>query len=100
MATAHTNTTPAVCCWPNRLEAAAAEDDLPVVTTVYQNGWPDDPTALDNADTVVVYCDGADQHFLHEQGEAFEGIMRRGVGLVCIHYRRGSTQRPFRPTIS
>ena len=70
----------------DRLEAAAAADDLPVVTTVYQNGWPQDPTALDNADTVVVYCDGADQHFLHEQGEAFEGIMHRGVGLVCIHF--------------
>jgi type 1 glutamine amidotransferase len=70
----------------NRLEAAATEQGLPVVTTVYQNGWPVDPTALDNANTVVVYCDGGGQHFLHHQGEAFERIMRRGVGLVCIHY--------------
>lgn len=70
----------------NRLEAAATEQGLPMTTTVYQNGWPADPTALDNANTVVVYCDGGDQHFLHHQGEAFEDIMRRGVGLVCIHY--------------
>ncbi|MFT7633700.1 MAG: type 1 glutamine amidotransferase [Mariniblastus sp.] len=68
------------------LDAAAAEMGLPVVTTVYKNGWPADPTALDNADTVVVYCDGGGRHFLHHNGEAFEDIMRRGVGLACIHY--------------
>jgi type 1 glutamine amidotransferase len=68
------------------LDAAATTDGLPVVTSVYKNGWPADPTALDNADTVVVYCDGGGRHFLHEHGEAFEDIMRRGVGLACIHY--------------
>ena len=47
---------------------------------------PVDPTALDNADTVVVYCDGGGRHYLHKNGEAFEDIMRRGVGLACIHY--------------
>ena len=66
----------------NRLDAA----ELPVVTTVYQNGWPEDPSAFDNADTVVAFCDGGGQHFLHRNGEAFDDIMRRGVGLVCIHY--------------
>ena len=64
----------------------AASDGLPVVTKVYRNGWPADPTALDNADTVIVYCDGGGRHYLHQHGEEFEDIMRRGVGLVCIHY--------------
>lgn len=68
------------------LETAAQNDGLPVITTVYKNGWPADPTSLDNADTVVVYCDGGGRHFLHHNGEAFEDIMRRGVGLACIHY--------------
>ena len=68
------------------LDQAASKDELPVVTKVYQNGWPDDPTALDNADTVVVYCDGGGRHYLHAHGEEFEEIMRKGVGLVCIHY--------------
>lgn len=68
------------------LETAAADDQLSVVTTVYKNGWPADPTALDNADTVVVYCDGGGRHYLHAHGEAFEDIMRKGVGLACIHY--------------
>lgn len=68
------------------LNEAAANRDIDVLTTVYQNGWPDDPTALDNADTVVVYCDGGKRHFLHQHGEAFEDVMRRGVGLVCLHF--------------
>jgi type 1 glutamine amidotransferase len=68
------------------LEQAASETGLAVLTTVYKNGWPADPTALDNADTVVVYCDGGGRHYLHKNGEAFEDIMRRGVGLACIHY--------------
>lgn len=70
----------------NRLEAAAKADGLMVLTTVYKNGWPADPTALDNADTVVSYCDGGEGHYLHHNGEAFEEIMRRGTGLVCLHY--------------
>lgn len=68
------------------LDAAAESAGLPVLTTVYKNGWPADPTSLDNADTVVVYCDGGGRHFLHHNGEVFEDIMRRGVGLACIHY--------------
>jgi type 1 glutamine amidotransferase len=69
-----------------RLNKAAAKNGLPVVTTVYRNGWPADPTALDNADTVVCYCDGGDQHYLNTHGDQFEDVMRRGVGLVCLHY--------------
>ena len=68
------------------LEAAATKNEVSILTTVYTNGWPADPTALDNADTVVVYCDGGKRHYLHHNGEAFEDIMRRGVGLACIHY--------------
>jgi len=68
------------------LDAAAKQKGIPVITTVYKNGWPTDPTALDNADTVVVYCDGGGRHFLHHNGEAMDDIMRRGVGLACIHY--------------
>ena len=68
------------------LEAAHGENGVDVLTTVYKSGWPSDPTATDNADTVVVYCDGGGRHYLHAHGEEFESIMRRGVGLACIHY--------------
>jgi len=57
-----------------------------VLATVYKDGWPDDPTAFTNADTVVVFADGGRKHPLHGNGEAFEHIMRNGVGLVCLHY--------------
>ncbi|MEM7454776.1 MAG: family 16 glycoside hydrolase [Planctomycetota bacterium] len=70
----------------DRLNSAATNDGLPVYATVYRNGWPTDPTAFDNADTVVIYCDGGGRHMLHQNGDQFEEIMDRGVGLVCIHY--------------
>ena len=68
------------------LNEAAASAELPVLATVYKDGWPDDPTAFTNADTVVVFADGGRKHPLHGNGEAFEHIMRNGVGLVCLHY--------------
>ena len=63
-----------------------SDTGLPVLTTVYKDGWPRDKTAFDNADTVVVFADGGPKHPLHSNGEAFEHIMREGVGLVCLHY--------------
>jgi type 1 glutamine amidotransferase len=68
------------------LSESNEEQQVPVLSTVYQNGWPADPTAFDNADTIVAFCDGGGRHFLHRNREAFESIMRRGVGLVCVHY--------------
>ena len=68
------------------LNTAAKENGLPVLTTVYKNGWPKDLTAFTNADTVVVFADGGRRHPLHKNGDDFEHIMREGVGLVCLHY--------------
>lgn len=68
------------------LNEAAEQTGLPVLTTVYKNGWPKDSTAFMNADTVVVFADGGKRHPLHGNGEDFEHIMREGVGLVCLHY--------------
>lgn len=69
-----------------RLNAAREEHDLPIVATVYSGRWPNDPTAFDNADTVVSYCDGGQRHPLNEHLEEFDRLMKKGVGLVCIHY--------------
>lgn len=70
-----------------RLNAAAREHGLPVIATVYRNGWPKDPTAMDNADCVVSYCDGGARHYLNDRLEDFDQLVQeRGVGLVCIHY--------------
>ena len=70
-----------------KLNDAAKNDGLPVLATVYRSGWPQDPTALDNADCVVSYCDGGGGHYLNDRLDHFEHFVEtRHVGLVCIHY--------------
>ncbi len=70
-----------------KLNQAAKEHGLPVTCTVYTNGWPKDPTAMDNVDCVVSYCDGGARHYLNDRLDDFDHLaMEHGVGLVCIHY--------------
>jgi putative membrane-bound dehydrogenase-like protein len=71
----------------SRLNAAATEHGLPVLATVYRSGWPQDATALDNADCVVSYCDGGGGHYLNDRLADFDHLVQnRHVGLVCLHY--------------
>jgi len=53
---------------------------------VTDNGYPKDPTVFDDAVAVVVYCDGGGRHLLNSHLKEFDKIMKRGVGLACIHY--------------
>jgi putative membrane-bound dehydrogenase-like protein len=77
----------------DKLNAAAREHGLPVVAAVYKNGWPSDPTAMDNADCVVSYCDGGGGHYLNDRLEDFDYLVNeRHVGLVCIHYAVETTK--------
>ncbi len=56
-------------------------------TKVIKHGWPEDGLkALEGADTVVVYCDGGGGHLLNPHIDEFDTLMKKGVGLVCIHY--------------
>jgi type 1 glutamine amidotransferase len=50
------------------------------------NGWTLDPTALDNADAIVLYMDGGDGHPVRAHLDEMAALMKRGVGLACIHY--------------
>jgi type 1 glutamine amidotransferase len=68
------------------LNDAAHQGKIGSMTSVYKNGWPADPTAFDNADCIVCYCDGGEGHFIHQHLEAFQQAMDRGVGLVLLHY--------------
>lgn len=57
----------------------------------YTNGWPQDERALDDADTIVIYSDGAAKDRVHplvrdNHMPALERQMRRGCGLVLIHW--------------
>ncbi|MCB9766671.1 MAG: DUF1080 domain-containing protein [Candidatus Omnitrophica bacterium] len=71
------------------LLASALEESVgdQILTTVYRdNGYPKDPTAFDNADAIVVYCDGGGGHLLLKHLKEFDKVMKRGVGLACLHY--------------
>ena len=57
-----------------------------LVTTVYQGGWPSDPTALQNADAVIIFCDGGGGHMARFHMRQLDHYMKKGVGLGCIHY--------------
>jgi type 1 glutamine amidotransferase len=68
--------------------------DLPDFRTeVYGDGWPADPHTLDDADTIVVMSDGQDHDtpthvpfMTPERMKVMEKEMKRGCGLVMIHY--------------
>ncbi len=65
-------------------------DKMPGVTsTVYSNGWPADAdAALAQAATIVVYSDGGGGHPLLQDDrlQTIGALMKKGVGLVCLHY--------------
>ncbi|MCA9247663.1 MAG: DUF1080 domain-containing protein, partial [Planctomycetales bacterium] len=54
---------------------------------VVKHGWPQEGMArIKDADAVVVYCDGGGGHLLNPHVEEFDGLMKQGAGLVCLHY--------------
>lgn len=59
-----------------------------IVTASYFNGWPKDPTAFDNADTILLYMDGGGGHPVIQRNRLTEidQLMKRGVGMACAHY--------------
>lgn len=64
-------------------------DEVPAVTAAaYYNGWPADPTAFDNADSILLYMDGGSGHPVVQRNRLTEidQLMKRGVGLACAHY--------------
>ena len=54
---------------------------------VHSNNWPANPQTLDDADTIVMFNEGWDDHLLAkpDRREKIGRLMRRGVGLVGLH---------------
>jgi hypothetical protein len=48
--------------------------------------WPQDPTALDNADVVAIFADGGKGHPAIGHLDELDKLMKKGVGMACIHY--------------
>jgi hypothetical protein len=57
-----------------------------IVANYHDAGWPKDPTALDNADGLILYMDGWHKHAINEHLVAVGKYIARGGGLMCMHY--------------
>jgi type 1 glutamine amidotransferase len=69
------------------LLAQGLREGLPGVDVeVHSGGWPKDDSVLDEASTLVIYCDGGKGHPLNQHLDRIDALMKQGVGLVCIHY--------------
>ena len=69
------------------LAEALNRSGLPVETLVYPKaGYPDDPSVLEDASTIVVFCTGHRGHLLNPHLDEFDELMKNGVGVVMIHW--------------
>ena len=59
-----------------------------LITAVYTNGWPEDPTAFDNVDGILLFSDGGKGHPVIQSNRLaqIDALAKRGVGVACLHY--------------
>lgn len=70
-----------------RLLAKLLNEYVPgVEAIVTEQGWPKDISILNEAATIVLYCDGGDEHVILPHMAHIEMLMRKGVGIVNLHY--------------
>ena len=71
----------------SELLAAALRRRNPLVETLnVYGGWPADEAILEDADALVMYCDGGDSHLIMDHLPQFNRLLDSGVGVVAIHY--------------
>lgn len=71
----------------SRVLASAIEKNAKDVNCeVYSGGWPDDESVLDDADAIVMYCDGGGRHPALKHLDVLEKHIQRGAGFCCLHY--------------
>lgn len=71
-----------------------------VTTVVYSNGWPANAeSAFADAAAIIIYCDGGGGHpFLKgDRLQTIGGLMKKGVGLACLHYGVEPTKEKGEP---
>lgn len=64
-------------------------DKVPgVLAATYLSGWPNDPSAFDNADAILFYMDGGGGHPVIQGDHLLQinKLARQGVGIACAHY--------------
>lgn len=62
------------------------ESGLPVKAEVYTQGWPQDSSVLNDANTIVIYADGGGGHPFNAHLDELSELTKKGVGIGCIHY--------------
>jgi hypothetical protein len=74
--------------WPgSRLLSRLLQENHPrIEAVVHRNGWPADPKAFEGAAAIVVLADGGARHPLVTHLPEIDAMMKRGVGLVLVHY--------------
>ncbi len=64
------------------------------IETVVSDGWPQEPSTLDGVSTVVLYMTPAAEFLLDSpHRDEFEAMMKRGVGLVTLHWASSDHQK-------
>lgn len=67
----------------------ALQGQTNILSAFYLNGWPADPTAFDNADSILFYMNGGGAHAAVQSPERLQqldALAKKGVGLAMAHY--------------
>jgi type 1 glutamine amidotransferase len=71
----------------SELLAQSLREKNPGVETVnVHGGWPEDESILNNADAIVMYCDGGKKHLINKHLQTFNELLNQGVGILALHY--------------
>lgn len=59
-----------------------------LISAVYTDSWPEDPTVFDNADSILLFSDGGKGHPVIQSNRLaqIDALAQRGVGIACLHY--------------
>ncbi|MFC5051057.1 ThuA domain-containing protein [Rubritalea spongiae] len=65
------------------LKAGELKDHLDIEIV---NNWPEDTSVFDDADAIIHYYKGNQTHFVNKNAGLFDGLHKKGVGQMFIHY--------------
>src|SRR5262245_28983000 len=59
-----------------------------ISSMVYSNGWPEDTSAFDGANAILIYADGGLGHpaLQADHSKILGELLKKGVGLGCAHF--------------
>jgi len=69
------------------LLAKCLNENVPgVEAIVHKHVWPTNADAFEGAAAIIIYCDGGGGHMAIPKLKELDEILKKGVGLGCIHY--------------